>query len=368
MARKLKVDIVLVWAALALLIVGLAGVYSASALRAAQHEQKDAFYYLVRQALWGMLGIACLLVAMRVDYHVYRHRVVLAILLGATTLGLLVVYALPAVNGSHRWLGFRGLGIQPSEFAKIATIVFVAATLEEWLERRELLKPVLTRIGALVGVFFALIAFEPDLGSAAALAAIACSMLFVAGVSYRWALAAVASAAIVLPPLAYVLLKGYHLRRLAAFWDPWKYREGDGFQVIQSFIAVGSGGALGKGFMNGVQKMQYLPEPHNDFIYAVIGEEVGLIGATVVLLLFAILAWRGLRAAGRAPDSYGALLAAGLTALLVLQAFANMSVVLGLLPAKGIVLPFVSAGGSSMVASFAAMGILLNVSQHGVED
>jgi cell division protein FtsW len=367
MARKLKVDIVLVWAALALLIVGLAGVYSASALRA-QHEHKDAFYYLVRQALWGLMGIACLLVAMRIDYHAYRHRVVLGSLLGATTLGLLVVYVLPAVNGSHRWLGFGRLGIQPSEFAKIATIIFVAAMLEDWLERRELLKPVLTRIAAVLGVFIILIAKEPDYGSAAALAAIACSMLFVAGIAHKWVAAAVASAAIALPPLAYLVLKGYHLRRLAAFLDPWRFRDGDGFQVIQSFIAVGSGGVAGKGFMNGVQKMQYLPYPHNDFIYAVIGEETGLIGATVVLLLFAMLAWRGLRAARRAPDSYGALLATGITALLVLQAFVNMSVVLGLLPAKGIALPFVSAGGSSMAASFAAMGILLNVSQHGVDD
>ncbi len=366
MARKLKVDIVLVWAILALLVVGLAGVYSASVLMA-QRAHQDSFYYLIRQALWAMLGVACLLVTMRVDYHVYRHRLALVAMLASTTLGLIVVYLLRPVNGSHRWLGFGGLGIQPSEFAKIVTIIFIAATLEEWLERRELLKPVLSRIATVVAVFLVLIVKEPDLGSALALAAIACSMLFVAGISYRWVAAVGAIAAMAVPPLIYLVMKGYHMGRLQAWLDPWSVREGKGFQVIQSFIAVGSGGVTGKGFMQGVQKMLYLPEPHNDFIYAVIGEEVGLIGTTIVLLLFAVVAWRGLRAARRAPDAYGSLLATGITALLALQAFVNMSVVTGLLPAKGIALPFVSAGGSSMAASLLATGILLNVSQHGMD-
>jgi cell division protein FtsW len=365
MARKLKSDMLLIWATLALLVVGLLWVYSASAV-AAERTHRDPAYFVVRQGVWAMLGVACLLVTMRVDYRVYRRPRVIAAMIGATTLALAAVYFLPKVNRSHRWLGFGGLGIQPSEFAKLVTIVFVAAALEEWLERKELFKPVVARIGALVSVFFALIVFEPDLGSAATLAAVAAAMLFAAGVSLKW----VAGMAAAGPPLValFVYVEPYRARRLLAFWDPFSDKEGSGWQVVQSFIAVGTGGLLGKGFMNGVQKMMYLPEAHNDFIYAVIAEEQGLVGATLVLIFFAIVIWRGLRAARRAPDAYGSLLATGITAMLGLQALVNISVVLGLVPAKGIALPFVSAGGSSMAASLAATGVLVNVSQHGVDD
>jgi cell division protein FtsW len=364
MARRLKSDIVLVWATLALVIVSLAWVYSASAVRA-DRAHNDPGYVVVRQAVWAMAGIVCLLAAMRLDYRLYRRRIVLVAMLAVTTLALLVVYFLPAVKNSHRWLGIGTLGVQPSEFAKLAAIVFVAATLEEWLERREAFRPVIARVGAVAGGFFLLIVFEPDLGSAATLAAVVCAMLFVAGISYRWVAGMAASA----PPLValFVWLEPYRAHRILAFWDPWRDREGAGFQVVQSFIAVGSGGVFGKGFMNSVQKLFYLPEAHNDFIFAVIAEEQGLIGASVVLALFAVIVWRGLRAARRAPDAYGSLLATGITAMLGLQALGNISVVLGLVPAKGIALPFVSAGGSSMAASLAAMGILLNVSQHGID-
>jgi cell division protein FtsW len=366
MARKLKSDAVLFSATLALLIVSMAWVYSASAVYADRKYAGDSSYILVRQLVWAALGIACLLVTMRIDYRYYRHRAILASMIGLTGLGLLLVYLMPKVKGSHRWLGVSGLGVQPSEFAKVVAIVFIAATLEQWLERRELFKPVITRIGALMAVFLVLIVREPDYGSAATLAAIACAMLFVAGISYKW----VGGLAVVIPPLAYLVLQlePYRYRRLVAFWNPWSDREGAGFQVIQSAIAVGTGGVFGKGLMQGVQKMFYLPEAHNDFIYAVIAEEQGLIGATLVLAFFVIVGWRGLRTARRAPDAYGSLLATGITVMLGLQALVNISVVLGLLPAKGIALPFVSAGGSSMLASLSAMGILLNVSQHATDD
>jgi cell division protein FtsW len=364
MARKLKSDMLLFWVTLALLVVGMAWVYSASAVQA-EREHNDAAYVLVRQALWAMLGVACFLVTMRLDYRWYRRPAVLTAMLAVITTALVVVYLLPKVHNSHRWLGFGGLGIQPSELAKLVTIVFIAATLEEWLERRELFKPVMTRVGTQVAVFFVLIVFEPDLGSAASLAAVACSMLFVAGISFKW----VAGMAVAAPPVAalFVWLEPYRAHRIMAFWDPWSDRDRAGFQVVQSFIAVGTGGVFGKGFMRGVQKLLYLPEAHNDFIFAVIAEEQGLIGATLVLAFFGIVAWRGLRTARRAPDAYGSLLATGITAMLALQALMNMSVVLGLVPAKGIALPFVSAGGSSMVVSLAAMGILLNVSQHATD-
>jgi cell division protein FtsW len=187
-------------------------------------------------------------------------------------------------------------------------------------------------------------------------------MVFAAGVSYRYVVGAVLCGL----PVIYFMLMGaaYRRRRLMAFWDPWSDPLGDGFQVIQSLIAVGSGGLLGRGFMSGVQKLFYLPEPHTDFIFAVIGEEFGLMGTTFVLLCFVIIAWRGFRIALQAPDRFGALLAVGLTTMIAVQALFNISVVLGLVPTKGIPLPFVSNGGSSLLISLLGMGILLNVSQH----
>ncbi len=330
--------------------------YSASALREFR-AGNDPGYAVAKQAVWAMFGLACLLVATRVDYRVYRKRPVLIGMMAATLLGLIAVYLFKPVKGSHRWLGISGLGIQPSEFAKLVTIVFVAAALEEWLERRELFKPVVTRVAAVVCVFFVLIYKEPDLGSAAALAAIAGVMLFVAGMSMKW----VTVLAVAVPPVAFLFIwsADYRWRRLMVFLDPWSDRLHDGYQAVQSAIAVGSGGVLGKGFMNGVQKLLYLPEPHNDFIYAVIAEEQGLIGATFVLVL--LRHHRVARAPGGKPRTRrvrGAAWRPGITAMLGLQALVNISVVLGLLPTKGIALPFVSAGGSSMIVSLAAMGIL----------
>ena len=361
MARKLRIDAPLFAATLLLLTISLAWVYSASVLQA-ELKFGDPSHFLVRQTLWVVLGISCLMITMRLDYRIYRHPTLLYGAIGLTTVALVAVYFCPPINGQHRWLGIGGLGVQPSEFAKIVAIVFVASTLQQHLEEHYPLRAALLRVGTVAGVFAALIFPEKDAGSALTLAAIAAVMTFVAGLAYKWALGAL----FVAPWLVYALitLEPYRQRRLAAYWDPWAFRANEGFQVVQSLIAVGSGGVWGKGFMQGVQKMFYLPEAHNDFIYAVIAEEMGLVGTTLVLICFGVIAWRGLRAARRAPDAYGALLATGITVLLVAQALVNISVVVGLVPAKGIALPFVSAGGSSMAVSLAAMGILLNISQH----
>jgi cell division protein FtsW len=220
------------------------------------------------------------------------------------------------------------------------------------------LLPILIVVAGLVG----LILLEPDFGTAMSLALIAGVMVFAAGLSYRHLVAV----GLTLVPLIVVLVMGsaYRRRRVLGFLNPWQDPLGDGFQIIQSLIAVGTGGLAGKGLMNGVQKLFYLPEPHTDFIYAVISEELGLIGATSVLACFCVIAWRGLRISLRAPDAFGALLALGLTTMVAVQAFVNMSVVLGMLPTKGIPLPFVSAGGSSLLINLIGMGVLLNVSQH----
>jgi cell division protein FtsW len=207
-----------------------------------------------------------------------------------------------------------------------------------------------------------LILLQPDFGTAMSLLLIVTAMVFAAGLNYRYLVGTLLAMA---PAIYLVLMSAdYRRRRLLAFWDPWADPQGDGFQIIQSLLAVGSGGIFGRGLMSGVQKLYYLPEPHTDFIYAVIGEELGLVGATCILICFCVIAWRGLRIASRAPDAFGAFLALGVTTMIGVQALVNMSVVLGMMPTKGIPLPLVSAGGSSLLINLLGMGILLNISQH----
>jgi cell division protein FtsW len=272
-----------------------------------------------------------------------------------------VLFARP-INGTRRWFAIGGFGIQPSELAKLAAILFTALMLERRRHRINELGYSLMPIGLIVGGLVGLILLEPDFGTAVSLLAVIGVMVFAAGVSYRY----LAGALLLALPALYVILMqaDYRRRRLLAFMDPWADPLGDGFQIIQSLIAVGTGGVFGKGLMSGVQKLFYLPEPHTDFIFAVISEETGLVGATMVVLCFSVIAWRGLRTAMRAPDSFGAFLALGITMMLVLQALVNISVVLGLMPTKGIPLPLVSNGGSSMLINLLGIGVLLNISQH----
>jgi len=361
MARRLASDQVLFVATLVLVAVGIVMVYSASAVMAADRFQQPHLF-LVKQAMFAALGIALLRLVMKVDYRNYRQRAVMVVVLGVAVLGLVAVFFFPPVKGSHRWIGLGPMGIQPSELAKLAIIIVTAAVLEQRMHRIDEPWNALAPIGAAAGLCTVLIVLEPDLGTAIALLLIATVMIFSAGLGYRYLI----GLALCLVPVAYSLAMGaaYRRRRLLAFWNPWENPLGDGYHVIQSLIAVGTGGLTGKGFMAGVQKLFYLPEPHTDFIYAVVAEEMGLIGATLIVVCFCVITWRGLRVALRAPDSFGAFLAIGLTTMFALQALVNISVVLGLLPTKGIPLPFVSAGGSSLLVNLLGMGILLNVSQH----
>jgi cell division protein FtsW len=244
--------------------------------------------------------------------------------------------------------------------------MFTALTLERRMHRLNDLSYSLPPIALVVGAMSGLILLQPDFGTALSLLLIVATMIFVAGLHYKYFVGAVLAAL----PVFYVVLMSasYRRRRLLAFLDPWADPLGDGFQIIQSLIAVGTGGVTGRGLMGGVQKLFYLPEPETDFIYAVIGEELGLIGATAVLACFCVIAWRGFRIAMRAEDSFGSLVAIGLTSMIVLQAFVNISVVLGLVPTKGIPLPLVSHGGSSLLVSLLAVGVLLNISQHETSD
>jgi cell division protein FtsW len=361
MARKLKSDKLLFIATLVLVCASLVMVYSASAVLALDKNQHPSFF-LFKQATFALLGLVLMPVLMRVDYRHYRQPIVLWTALGLVGLALVAVLFGPRINGARRWFGIAGIGVQPSEFAKLAMIFFVAAILERRMDRiddvRHSLLPVAIVLGGVVG----LIMLQPDLGTAVSIIVIVGAMVFAAGINYRY----IAGLLLVSLPAAYIVLMSadYRQRRIRVFLDPWSDPLGDGFQVIQSLIAVGTGGLFGRGLMAGVQKLFYLPYPETDFIYAVIGEELGLLGTTVVLACFCVIAWRGLRTAMRAPDRFGAFLALGLTAMVVVQAFINMSVVLGLLPTKGIPLPFVSFGGSSLLMSMIGMGILLNVSQY----
>jgi cell division protein FtsW len=360
-ARKLKSDRVLFTATLLLVCASIVMVYSASAVVALERFQQPNLF-LIKQGLLTVLGLAALGIAMHVDYRRYHSEPFIWGVLAIVAVMLVAVLFSAPVNGTRRWFGIGALGVQPSELAKIACVLFTALILERRMHRIDELSYSLLPIGIVVGVLVGLILLQPDFGTAMSLLLIMTAMVFAAGLHYRYFIGTVLAAL----PVIYVVLVSapYRRRRLMAFWDPWADPLGDGFQIIQSLIAVGTGGVFGKGVMAGVQKLFYLPEPHTDFIYAVIAEELGLIGATATLVCFGVIAWRGLRIALRAEDTFGAFLAIGLTTMIVAQALVNMSVVLGLLPTKGIPLPLVSAGGSSLLINLLGMGMLLNISQH----
>jgi cell division protein FtsW len=361
MARKLKSDKWLFTSTLVLVCASLVMVYSASAVIAMERFHKPT-YFLFKQATFALLGLVLMAVLMKIDYRRYRQPAVIWTAVAIIGLALVGVLFGARINGARRWFGVAGIGVQPSEFAKIVIIFFVAAILERRMDRIDDLRHSVFPIAIALGVFVGLILMQPDLGTALSIIVIVGTMVFAAGISYRYIFGLLL---VSLPAACVVLMSaGYRRRRMMVFLNPWQDPLGDGFQVIQSLIAVGTGGVLGRGLMAGVQKLFYLPYPETDFIYAVIGEELGLAGATVILACFCVIAWRGLRTAMRAPDRFGALLALGLTTMISVQAFFNMSVVLGLLPTKGIPLPFVSFGGSSLLVSMIGMGILLNVSQH----
>jgi cell division protein FtsW len=361
MARKLKSDRVLFTAAVLLVCVSMVMVYSASAALALD-RYGQAYMFLIRQAMWTALGLAALAVAMRIDYRTYRSDTFIWSLIAAVGVLLVLVLFSAPVNGARRWFNLGGLGIQPSEVAKITAVLFTALMLERRMHRIDELSYSLLPILIVVGAMSGLILLQPDLGTAASLLMVVGAMVFAAGLNYRYLVGTLIAAATVL----YFLIASspYRLRRLLAFLNPEADPLGDGFQVMQSLIAVGTGGVFGRGLMGGVQKLFFLPEPHTDFIYAVIGEELGLLGATTVLACFGVIAWRGARIAVRAHDAFGSFLALGVTAMIAVQALVNISVVLGLLPTKGIPLPLVSSGGSSLLVSLLGVGVLLNVSQH----
>jgi len=361
MTQKLQIDRWLFSATIGLALFGVVMVYSASAV-IAQQENHSQFYYLTKQALWTSIGLVVMFVAMNFDYQKLNRRWIVYGLLLITVLLLVAVFGFRPINGARRWIRFSSFSLQPSEIAKLALAIFLA----RFLERRSgdeasffrTFIPCMLVIGILAG----LVIKEPDLGTALMLAIAGVTVCFAAGVRPRHVFYAS------VPALLYVgkmlIFTPFRMRRLASFIDPWADAQGAGYQTVQSLIAVGSGGTHGLGFAQGKQKLLFLPFAHSDFIFAVVGEELGLVGALIVVFVFAIFLWRGLRAALRAPDRFGLLLGLGIVIGIVAQALLNISVVLAIVPNKGIPLPFISYGGSSLVPTLAGVGILLNISQY----
>ncbi|HEX5000187.1 MAG TPA: putative lipid II flippase FtsW [Terriglobia bacterium] len=359
MPKKLRPDRTLFLITLVLVALGVAMVFSSS-VTVAKERYNDPYMFAFKQLLASVIGLATMLVAMKVDYHYYRSPLVVFSGLSIVISLLVLVFFLPPSANVQRWIPLPGFSFQPSEMAKLALVLFFAYLLEK---RQDTVNEVGTLIPALAmaGLIAGLILLEPDLGTAVSMMLVMASLLFVAGLALRWFLGAILLAA---PAFYFFVLRvPWRRARILVFLDPHADPQGIGFQPWQSLISVGTGGISGLGFMEGKQKLFYLPAAHTDFIYAVIGEELGLIGAVAVLGLFAAFVWRGVRASRSAPDSFGFYLALGITLTIGLQAFINMSVVLSLLPTKGIPLPFLSYGGSSFIVMLAAVGILLNVSQ-----
>ncbi|MGE5586840.1 MAG: stage V sporulation protein E [Clostridia bacterium] len=355
-------DVMIFLVTLALLSLGVVMVFSASSV-SAYEIFRDTYYFIKRQLAWAVVGLAAMCVAMEIDYRVWKKLAWPALLL---SLVLLVAVLIPGVGvmirGSRRWLGVGSLTFQPSEVAKIVMVFFMASFLSDRSARIHRFVEGLLPPLVVLGVVFGLIMLEPDLGTAGTIVGITVLMLFAAGasMSHLAALGATGIPALVAAAMA----APYRVRRFLAFLHPWEDPLGSGFHIIQSLLALGSGGLFGVGLGRSRQKFLYLPMQHTDFIFAIIGEELGFVGATAVVMLYFLLAWRGLRVAIGAPDSFGSLLAVGITTMIVFQAAMNIGVVSGTLPITGITLPLISFGGSSLVTTLAAIGVLLNISKY----
>jgi cell division protein FtsW len=360
-AKRVSVDKWLFATTISLVVVGLAMVFSASAVMA-QAKYGSPYSFLGKQAGWAALGVLAMLLLMRVDFHIYNSKKFVYPAMAATLLLLLAVFAMHDSHHTHRWIRFGGFfSFQPSEIAKPVLAIFLAWFLHDRLHRiRDWRRTLLPALAPAL-LFLALILLQPDLGTGLVLAGMTVAVLLLAGMEWRWVLGL---AAIGAPVLAFMLIFfPWRLARVLAWLHPEANAKGAGFQTYQSLIAVGTGGWTGHGYMEGVQKLFFLPEPHTDFIFANIAEEFGLIGSISMVLLFAFLGFRGLRTVFLLRDPFARLLAFGITMTILIQAFFNMSVVVGLLPTKGITLPFISSGGTSLCIMLACVGILLNLSQ-----
>jgi cell division protein FtsW len=356
---KFSYDSILLFSVLFLVGIGIVMVYSASSALALKKFGTD-FYFLKRQALFSLLGIVTMVTCRRIPLNVYKSLTYPLLALSILFLILIQVSNLGvSAGGATRWLNIMGFTFQPSEIARLAMVIYLAYSMSKKQEQiKDLYIGFLPHV-IVLSIFTVLIFMQPDFGSVVILCAITWIMLFVGGVGLRYLL----SSLFLLLPIAYFIMRhaDYRLRRLTSFLDPWQYPTDAGYQVIHSLMAFGSGGIWGNGIGRGYQKLFYLPEPHTDFIFSVIGEELGLVGVLAILGLYALILWRGISIARNAKDAFNAYLAIGITVAIILQVCVNMGVTLGLLPTKGLTLPFLSYGGTSLLINMASIGILMNI-------
>lgn len=353
-----SIDFLMFCVIMLLVAIGVVMVYSASSYFAF-YKYEDSMYFLKRQGLWAILGILCMFTTINIDYHKYKKysRIIMVV----TTILLLVVFAFTEVNGARRWIRLGPASFQPSEIAKYMVVIYLAKSIENKGGKiRTFLYGVVPYL-VVSGFYAGLVYAEKNLSIATVIMIVTFIMLFVAGAKISHLVAVVIP--VILAGVAAILLTPFRLGRLLSFRNPWVDPKGKGYQLIQSFLALGSGGIWGVGLGQSRQKCYYIPEPHNDFIFAVIGEELGLIGCTFIILLFIIFVWRGIVTAVKAKDTFGNLTAIGITSVIGVQALINIAVVTGSIPVTGVPLPFISYGGSSLVLNMMAMGILLNISR-----
>jgi cell division protein FtsW len=360
MAKRVGVDKWLFFPTLLLVVIGLLMIFSASA-EMAKEQFGSPYTFVARQSLWAALGLAAMTLLMRVNYRRYNNPNVVFPVVGITVLLLLVPYAMHDSHATYRWIRFHAFSLQPSEIAKPALVLFMAWFLQNRMQtigdfRRTILPAAVPSL-----IFIALILKEPDLGTALVCAGVTALMLYLAGMNLKY----LGYAALAAAPVLYWMLFRVKWRhdRILAYLHPESDPLRKGFHIIQSLIAVGTGGFSGAGYMDGRAKLYYLPEAHTDYIFANVAEELGLIGAITVIALFVVLGYRGLRAAVLSTDPFARFLAFGITATLLIQAFFNISVVLALVPPKGITLPFISYGGTSLLIVLISMGVLLNITR-----
>jgi len=359
MVSKLRIDWFLFTIATGLAVFGAAMVYSASAMMA-MRESQSQFTYFYKQFAFTIVGLTIMYAASKVDYRKYQDaRVVYGIFI-FTVVCLIAVFAFPSINGATRWIRLGSFSFQPSELAKFTLPIFLAFFLTKHEktvgELKSTVIPCVAAMILLAGLVFA----EPDFGTAIVLCAIFSAVYFAAGA--RIVHIATVAACMVLAGIGAILLAPWRIERFMAFLDPFKHSDDAGYQVVQSLYAIGSGGITGEGFAKGQAKLFYLPYPYSDFIFSVVGEELGLIGTLAVVAAFGLILWRGTRAALNAPDRFGMLLGIGIVTGIIVQALFNISVVISILPAKGIPLPFISYGGTSVIVTLFAVGVLLNIS------
>lgn len=357
-----NIDTSMLLMAVALTCIGVVMVYSSSAIMAAERFG-DGFYFLKRQAIYALAGFGVLAGAAYFNYENWRKLAFVSLIASIVLLALLLVPGVGVkVGGAVRWLRFGGFTVQPAELIKLTLVLYLAHSLTRKKDKvRSLTKGYLPYM-IVLGVLLGLLMKQPDLGSAMIVTGVALAMLIVAGVRWLYILPTVLMSL----PVLYILImtSDYRRRRIMAFLDPWTDPYDSGFQIIQSLVAFGNGGVRGEGLGIGAQKLFYLPEAHTDFIFSVIGEELGMIGVVIVAALFLLLVLSGIRIALQCREPFGRNLAFGLSLLIGLGAFVNMAVCMGLLPTKGLTLPFISYGGTSLLMNLLAVGILLNISSH----